>query len=210
MDTTAVRCQQDHLFSSQTYRVFESDLLSFDLVLPIYWLSPSHCWVGPNLSLTQSFSFFWVGSSLFWLSPSHYWVSPSLFWVRPSVFRLSPSRFFESDLLSFDSVLPIYWVSSSHCWVGPSMFWLSLSPFFWDRHFLFWLSPSHSQSPSFPIFFTASFPLFPALRSDLIAIYTVDKISDGGVCRKRLPHHLERKNESLARESDQENTKRQE
>ena len=138
MDTTAVRCQQDHLFSSQTYRIFESDLLSFDLVLPIYWLSPSHCWVGPNLGLTQSFSFFWVGSSLFWLSPSH------------------------------------------------------------------------SLSPSFPFFFTASFPLFPALRFDLIAMYTVDKINDGGMCRKRLPHYLEWKIESLARESDQENTKRQE
>ena len=138
MDTTAVRCQQDHLFSSQTYRIFESDLLSFDLVLPIYWLSPSHCWVGPNLGLTQSFSFFL--SRIFSL--------------------LTQSITFTESVL--------------------------------------------------PIFFTASFPLFPALRFDLIAMYTVDKINDGGMCRKRLPHYLEWKIESLARESDQENTKRQE
>ena len=189
-----VRCQQNLLFSSQTCRGFESELLSFDGALSIYWISPSH---------------FSAGTSLFWLSPS---------------------RFFESDLLSFDSVLPIYRVGPCHIWVGSSVFWLSPSRFFWVGPSLFWLSPSHflvgpsmfwlSHSCFFfnwtlsilnhpiplilsvlAIFFTASFPLLPPLCSDLVAMCTVDKINDGGLCRRRLLHYLEEKIEIVLPEN---------
>ena len=75
---------QSFPFLSRTFRAltqsfcffvffFELDLLSFDAVLPIYWVSASHFWVGPSVFWLR-FSvlyFFWVGSSLFWRSPTH-------------------------------------------------------------------------------------------------------------------------------------------
>ena len=131
----AVRCEQDLLFSRQTYRVFESDLPCFDSYLPylesdlpIFWVSPSHF-------SSQIFPFFPV-------SPSHFSKSVLL------IFRLRPSDF-------FGSILPTF----------PSQFF------------------SFFESDLLPIFFTVSFRLLPVLFSDLIAMCTVDKIKDVGVCR---------------------------
>ena len=81
--------------------------------------------------------------------------------------------------------------------------------------FLIWTFSVLTQSFPFtesviPIFSTASFPLQSALHSDLITMCTVHKINDGGMCRRCLLQYLEQKIESLARKSDQDNTKRQE
>ena len=93
----AVRCQQDLLFSRQTYRVFESDLPCFDSYLPylesdlpIFWVSTSHF-------SSQTFPFFPV--------------SPSFSFFKSDIpFFLSQSfSFFESDLPIFSkSVLLIF------------------------------------------------------------------------------------------------------
>ena len=80
--TMAVRCQQDLLFSSQTCRVFESDL-------PIYWVSPSY--LSRTFSvLTQPFLF---------LSPTFRILTQSFSFIE------SAHPIFESDLPYFDSVL---------------------------------------------------------------------------------------------------------
>ena len=94
-----VRCEQDLLFSRQTYRVFESDLPCFDSYLPyldsdlpIFWVSPSHF-------SSQTFPFFPV--------------SPSFSFFKSDIpFFLSQSfSFFESDLPIFSkSVLLIFQV----------------------------------------------------------------------------------------------------
>ena len=93
----AVRCEQDLLFSRQTYRVFESDLPCFDSYLPylesdlpIFWVSTSHF-------SSQTFPFFPV--------------SPSFSFFKSDIpFFLSQSfSFFESDLPIFSkSVLLIF------------------------------------------------------------------------------------------------------
>ena len=128
--TMAVRCQQDLLFSSQTCRVFESDLPCFDSDLPC---------------LESDFP----------------------------IFQVSPSRsqffsFFESDLSIFSGQsVPLFQVSSSH--------------------------------------FSCQTSCLPVLCSGLIAMCTVDKIKDVGVCRKRLDCTTN----TLARETNQQNTNRQ-
>ena len=66
-----------------------------------------------------------------------------------------------------------------------------------SRFSLFRLTPSYLLSQSFPYFFTASCPLLPVLRSDLITIWTVDKIKDRGVCRKCLLRYHVRKIEKV-------------
>ena len=93
----AVRCEQDLLFSRQTYRVFESDLPCFDSYLPylesdlpIFWVSTSHF-------SSQTFPFFPV--------------SPSFSFFKSDIpFFLSQSfSFFDSDLPIFSkSVLLIF------------------------------------------------------------------------------------------------------
>ena len=80
---------------------------------------------------------------------------------------------FELDLPCFDSVLLVFFNWTLSVLNHPIPFIMSV----------------------LAIFFTAFFPLLPALRSDLIAMCTVDKINDGGVCRKRLLHYLEEKTE---------------
>ena len=87
----------------------------------------------------------------------------------PFIESVLPS--FESDLPCFDSVLLVF-----------------LSRFF----SILTQSFTHIDSV-LPTFFAASFPLLPALRSNLMAMCTVDKVKDGGVCRKRLLHYCERK-----------------
>ena len=130
------------------------------------------------------------------------------FSVGPSAFDSFLLVFYESDLLYFESIPPIYLVSLSPIWVSPSGFSVSPSHFkslsflilkVWLFQWMipiFWLWPTSLTSQSFPrfrlvlpIFFTASFLLLPVLRSDLIAMYTVDKIKDGSVCRKHLLHY---------------------
>ena len=83
----------------------------------------------------------------------------------------------------FDSVLLIYWVSPSNFRVRPSVFWLS--PQFFELDLFCFDSV-------LPTFFTASFPFLP-LCVDLMTVCAVDKVNDGGVCRKRLLHYMERK-----------------
>ena len=102
--TMAVRCQQDLIFSSQTCRAFESDLLCFDSDLPclesdvpIFWVSPSHF-------SSQTFPFFWIITfhfqsqtfPFFQVNLSHFFRSVLLiFLVRP------PSHFFHCILPAF-------------------------------------------------------------------------------------------------------------
>ena len=179
----------------------------FDSDLPCFWIGPSLFWFSPShlLSqsfpffsqtfrvLTQTFSFFWVGYSLFWLSPSHL-LSQSfrfLTWTFRfltqsfSVF-LSQTYFILTQSFSFiESVLPIF-ESYLPCFESVLLVFLS-----WTFSILTQSFPYIESI--LPIFSTASFPLLPALHSDLIPMCTVDKINDGGVCRKRLLHNLERK-----------------
>ena len=86
--------------------------------------------------------------------------------------------FIESVLLIFESDLP--------CFESVLLVFLSWTFSILTQSFPF-IESAH------PIFSTASFPLLPALRSDLIPMCTVDKINYGGVSRKRLLHYLERK-----------------
>ena len=162
-------------------------------------------------ALTQSFSFLSDRPSTFWPSPSRFLLFLVFvlffffFWVGPSVFWLSLSRFIEPDLHYFDLFLPVYWVSPSGFTTSPSHFLSqSLSIFkvqFFEWILLFWLQTYHVLMMSvrngfgsvLPFFFTASFLLLPVLRSDLIGMCTVNKIKNGGVCRKRLLHFHERR-----------------
>ena len=135
---------------------------------------------------SQTFPFF--GSVLPEVSPSHFTSQTFPFFpVSPShfsksvflIFRVRPSHSFRSVLLIFR--------------VRPSHFFRSVLPTFPSQFFSFF------ESYILPIFFTVSFWILPVLCSDLIAMYTVDKIKDVGVCRKRL--HCT--TNSLARETNQ-------
>ena len=118
--TMDVRCQQDLLFSSQTCRVFESDL-------PIYWVSPSY--------LSGTFSILTKSSRL--LSPFFPFLSRTFFdLIQPFLF-LSPTFRILTQSFSFtESAHPIFsrtfriLTQSSFFWVGPSLFWLGPSNFF--------------------------------------------------------------------------------
>ena len=133
-----------------------------------------------------------------------FWIGPSLFWLRPSVFRVRRSHFLGQSFPK--SVLLIFRLRHSHFFgsllfifrVRPSHFFRSIFPTFSGQCFSFF------SSDLLPIFFTVSFRLLPVICSDLIAICTVDKIKDVGVCRKRL--HCTKN--SLARETNQQNTNR--
>ena len=162
--TMAVRCQLDLLFSTQTCRVFESDLLSFDSVLPIYWVSSSHFLVSPSvLWLRPSRFLSWIFSLLTQSFPFIKSVLP-IFDLNLPFFDSVLLGFFESDLLYFDSVLLIYWVSPSHFWVVPSVFWVSPSRFFELDFFYFdsilpiyWVHPSYFFHYVLPAFARSTF-----------------------------------------------------
>ena len=148
-----LRCQQDLLFSSQKCRVFESDLPCLDSDLPSVLL-------------------------IFRVIPSHIFQS-----VLPT-FASQPFSFFDADLLSllrhsfsfFESDLPIFWVSPPSFSSQIFSFFQAALPTFPSQ------SLSFFESDLLHIFFTVSFQLFPVLSSDLIAMYTVDKIKDVRRC----------------------------
>ena len=135
-------------------------------------------------------SFFESDLLCFWIRPSHLLSQPFLF--ESDLLCFDPALpIFESDLPYFDSVLLIYWVSPSNFWVRPSVFWRS--PHFFELDLFCFDSV-------LPTFFTASFPFLP-LCVDLMTMCAVDKVNDGGVCRKRLLHYMERKIEIVLPEN---------
>ena len=104
--TMAVRCQQDLIFSSQTCRAFESDLLCFDSDLPCLESDVPIFWVSPSRS--QSFSFFVSDIPIFL---DHYF------------------SFLESDLSIFSGQsFPLFQASASHFSRQTSFPFFSLYP----------------------------------------------------------------------------------
>ena len=136
---------------------------------------------------------FWVGYSLFWLSPSHLLSQSFRFLIWTFRFLTQSFSVFLSQTYSIltqsfsfiESVLPIF-ESYLPCFESVLLVFLS-----WTFSILTQSFPYIESI--LPIFSTTSFPLLPALHSDLIPMCTVDKINDGDVCRKRLLHNLERK-----------------
>ena len=105
--TMAVRCQQDLLFSSQTCRVFESDL-------PIYWVSPSYL-SGTFSILTKSSPFiesvlpFFESDLLCFDSVLLVFLSGTFSDLTKSFLFLSPTFRILTQSFSFiESALPIF------------------------------------------------------------------------------------------------------
>ena len=115
------------------------------------------------------------------------------------LFSSQTCRVFESYLPCFDSGLPCLESVLLIFRLRPSNFFGSVLPSFPIQFHSFF------ESDLLPIFFTLSFRLLPILCSNVIAMSTADKIKDVGVCRKRL--HCT--TNSLARETNQQNTTRQ-
>ena len=188
-------------FSSQTFPFFL--VIHFcKSALLIFGLRPSHIYgsVLPTF-LSQSFSFSESDLPISWVSPSHFSKSILLIFRPRSFistdqsfhpFKVSPAQF-------LSQAFPFFWVSPSHFESRSSHFFGSVLTTFPSHFFSFF------ESDFLPIFVTVSFWILPVLCSDLIAMYTVDKIKDIGVCRNRL--HCT--SNSLARETNQQNTNRQ-
>ena len=197
---------------------FESDLPCFWIGLSLFWLKLSVFRVRPFHFLGQQDLLFTNQTCrVFELDLPCFDSDFPCLYSDLLIFRVSsspsqPFSFFESDISTFTGPsFPFFWVS-------PSDFSSQTFPFFGSVLLILRVRLSHffgSVLPTFPIqslkldplpiFFTVSFRLLPILCFDLIAMCTVDKIKDVGVCRK----HLHCTANSLARETNQQNTNRQ-
>ena len=156
------------------------------------------------LVLTQSFPFFYCFLFLFCFLSCFELGLPcfdsALLVLLSRTFSILTQSFpfIESVLLFLESVLPglqavllIFWITL--CQFLKSNFSRESFLFGLQAYRVLMISVRDGFESVLPLFFTASFPLFSIMRSDLIEMCTVNKIENGGNCRKRLLHYHERK-----------------